>query len=137
MAEIVSFMVCNSINNIPTPDNVMVSNIVSPQIVLRPQFIPGNFSFGVAIGIAGVDLSKPNKIRFQINGPDGKSVHDSGESDVPGDRPDDILPAKYQGFVICLDIRNFVIEQQGEYQFLLYLNGEKIGTNIIPIFKNQ
>ena len=48
MEKITSFTICESIANMgPAPA------LVAPQTILRPQFIPGSFSFGIAVGISG------------------------------------------------------------------------------------
>ena len=64
MAKLTAFMLCDSISAIPVPEGGVLQQLVSPQIALRPQFIPGNFSFGVAVGVQGVNLHITNRIRF-------------------------------------------------------------------------
>lgn len=115
----------------------MVQQLISPQVVLRPQFIPGNFSFGIAIGIQGIDLSIVNKIKINILDTHKNILQDSGWIEVPPTRSDipETLPEKYRGFVMNMDIRNLVIREEGEYSFLIYVNEKLIGTQYIPIFK--
>lgn len=135
MAKLVSFVVCESINNMPTPNMGVVPHIVAPQLALRPQFIPGNFSFGILVGIADMNLRTTNKMKFTITSPDGTVIQDSGENELPIIPKEDVLPQKYQGFMMCMDIRNLVIACEGEYSFSFYLNGECIGTQNIPVYK--
>lgn len=137
MAKLFSFTICDSINNLPAPGST-VPMLIAPQIALRPQFIPGNFSFGLAIGISGIDLQISNKLKFVIHSPDGKVVHDSGETDLPiVSKVDSFLPKMHQGFMMCIDIRNLLIPREGEYVFKFYLNGECVANQSVPIFKRM
>jgi hypothetical protein len=135
MAKLVSFVVCESINNMPTANMGVVPNVVAPQIAIRPQYIPGNFSFGMVVGIAGIDLHVTNRMKFTIKDPAGTVLQDSGENELPIAPKDTVLPEKYQGFMMCMDIRNLAIPCEGEYVFSFYLNGECVGTQNIPVFK--
>lgn len=135
MAKLVSFVVCDSITNIPAPQNGTITNLVSPQIALRPQFIPGNFSFGVAVGIADIDLRAENKMRFTIVDPDGGIAHDTGENAFPIIQEPDTLPKEYQGFMVNIDIRNLAVQSEGEYKFVFYINGAFVGEYKVPIYK--
>lgn len=130
-------MLCDSISAIPVPEGGVLQQLVSPQIALRPQFIPGNFSFGVAVGVQGVDLHITNRIHFTISDSQGNVIQDSGISEFPP-LPENIpetMPAEYQGFLMNMDIRNLVIHKDGEYLFSLYVNDELVGTQSIPIFQ--
>ena len=135
MAKITSFVVCDSVTNFPASPEKSIPALVAPQIALRPQFVPGNFSFGIAVGISDIDLHTENKVRFAIVDPAGNTVHDAGETTLMQIPNRDTLPAQYQGFMMTMDIRNLVVEAEGEYRFVVYVNGECIGENIIPIYK--
>ena len=99
MAKLFSFTICDSINNLPASGGT-VPMLIAPQIALRPQFVPGNFSFGLAIGMSEIDLHISNKLKLVIQSPDGNVIHDSGETDLPIISKGDTLPQKYQGFMI-------------------------------------
>lgn len=136
MAKLVSFMICDTVNNIPGPTNEgVIQTLVAPQIAVRPQYIPGNFSFGIAVGVAGVDLEKENAVRFAVEDPEGHSIQDSGYSPLPKIPAKDEMPKEYQGFMLSMDIRNLPIEKEGSYIFALYINGEEVGRKEIPVFK--
>lgn len=130
-------MLCDSINNIPVPAGGVLQQLISPQVALRPQFIPGNFSFGVAVGVQGINLHITNRIRFTISDPLGKVIYDSGVSEFPP-FPEDVpetMPEEYQGFLMNMDIRNLVIHENGEYLFSIYVNDELVGTQSVPVFQ--
>lgn len=134
MAKLFSFTICDSLSNMPAAAG-SVPMLIAPQIALRPQFIPGNYSFGVAIGISGVNLKEPNKMKFIIKSPDGTTVYDSGENELPVVTKSDSLPAENQGFIMCIDVRNLVFLSEGEYTFSLFLNGENIADKSVPVYK--
>lgn len=135
MAKLVSFIVCESLNNMPAGNAGVVTMLIAPQIALRPQFIPGNFSFGISIGISGIDLKKANKTKLVITSPNGEVLYDSGENELPIITKPDSLPEEYQGFMISIDIRNLTIPCEGAYTFSFYLNGEKFASQCVPIYK--
>lgn len=137
MAKITVFMLCDSINNIPIPSGGVLQQLVSPQLVLRPQFVPGTFSFGIAVGIQGVNLHIINRVRFTISDSHGEIVQDSGISEFPP-IPEDVpetMPGEHQGFLMNMDIRNLVVHENGEYIFSIYINDELIGTQSVPIYQ--
>lgn len=135
MAQLTSFVICESINNMPAANMNVVPTLVAPQVTLRPQYIPGSFSFGVAVGINGIDLQTVNNVRFTIKSPESVILQDSGVSELPVAPQDTALPSKYQGFMMCIDIRNLAIPCEGEYVFSFFLNDECVGNHIIPIYK--
>ena len=137
MPSISMFLVCDSINNITPQPNVNIPQLMGPQCVLRPQYIPGAFSFGLAVGVIGIDSSAENSIRFTISDPDKRIVQDSGKNVFPPLGNDDTMPKEYQGFMLSLDIRNLPVEKEGVYTFTLYVNDIEIGSNIIPIYKGR
>lgn len=136
MAKLTCFMICDSVKNIPGPDGKFQTTLVAPQMVLRPQIIPSNFSFAIAFGISDINLNEANKLKFTITNPEGKIIENQGEVELPVISViDDQLPRIYQGFTINIDVRNLLISVEGEYKFTVYVNGENIGERSIPAYK--
>lgn len=135
MAKLFSFTICEAVTNAPAGGAGGVPALVAPQIALRPQFIPANFSFGVAVGIADINLKETNKVRFTITSPTGETVYDTGEAELPTILEQDSLPPEHQGFMMSADIRNMPIPSEGVYVFTAYINGEVITTQNIPVYK--
>lgn len=133
------FMLCDSINNIPIPSGGVLQQLVSPQVVLRPQFVPGNFSFGIAVGVQDVNLHVTNRIRFTISDSRGTIIQDSGISEFPPipENSPEAMPVEYQGFLMNMDIRNLVIRENGVYLFSIYVNDELAGTQSVPIYQRM
>lgn len=59
MAKLSTFVICEAINNIPTPNGNSFLQMNSPQIALRPEFIPSSYSFGVLFGVRDINLCVP------------------------------------------------------------------------------
>lgn len=140
MAKLSMFVVCDNINNINVNaggEIRSVPQLTAPQVVLRPMFIPGSFSFGIAAGVVGVNLQEKTKVRFTIANPEGKIINDSGETEFPIIDQADSLPTEYQGFMLSMDIRNIVFEMPGDYIFTLFVNGEEAGSHEIPVFEGN
>jgi len=137
MPSISSFILCDSIVNIQSPPNGNIPQLISPQAVLRPPFIPGTFSFGIAMCIVGLQAQQRNIFMFQIHAPSGDIIQNSGEIDFGELPPDDSMPEKYNGFVVSSDIRNLEIRTEGEYTIELFINSNSIGKCIIPIYKRN
>lgn len=135
MADLITFVVGDAISNTMTDGERSVPALVAPQIALRPQFIPSSFSFGIVVGIAGVDLKTENRVRIAISDPEENIIYSLGENELPRMPIEDTMPQEFQGFMLAIDIRNLPIQCEGEYSFSLYLNGECVGNKKIPVFK--
>ena len=134
MAEITMFMLSESINNVQIGDN-FVPQLTSPRVVLRPKEIPGEISFGIAVGITGLDTSVDNDISFTITNPQ-KEVSPSAKATLRKSE-DQSVPKEFQGFMLCADIRKFRISTSGIYKFTLYINENKTGEQTIPVYKGE
>lgn len=135
MIKVTTFMLCDAINNVTLPNGSVVPQLSAPTAILRPQFIPGSFSFGVAIGLLGVNIHQENKIKFAIVDPDGVTIQNSGESSIPAFTDEDNLPADWQGFAMSIDVRNLVIQKSGIYTLKFYINDEEVCAKEFPVFE--
>ena len=134
MATISSFMLCESSQKLPNGQGGIVQQLIGPVTTLRPQYIPGNYSFSSSVGVIGLDMQKDNSMRFVLKAPSGDMLNDLGEAPLPVAAPDNVLPKEYGGFVACIDFRNVVIPEPGVYSLEVHINGELIGTKDIPIY---
>ena len=135
MPKINMFIVCDSVNNIPVNDNGSVMQLISPRVALRPPIIPGAYSFGVAVGVRGIDLKVPTRVRYTITDPEDKIIFDTGDTELPPAPAPDSMPFDYQGFLITTDVRNVVVNADGLYKFNLFINEEQLEPQEVPIFK--
>ena len=134
MVKIVSFILCDQVMNIPNNAGP-VSQLIAPQIALRPPFIPTAISFGLAVGVSGVDLQKPQRIKYTMTDTEDNVIHDSGETEFDAFPIADPMPKEYQGFTLTADFRNIEIKAEGVYRFNLYINDELVGVRDIPVYK--
>ena len=134
MPKVTQFMLGDGINNMPGPKG-MITHLIAPQVALRPAFVPGNFSFALSVGVRDVNLQQENKIKFMITSPNGEAIQTSEETIIPAIVKDDALPIEYQGFVLNLDVRNLAIPVEGIYKFTIFVNGEAMEAQDIPIYK--
>lgn len=132
---VASYMLCDSINNVNLSNGTTVPQLVMPKSVLRPQYIPSTFSFGISVSVWGMDLSKKNTMRFKISDPDGNTIQESNDNELPASVEDSFLPEEYQGFTVSIDIRNLNISKSGVYKFALSINGEEICIKDIPVYE--
>ena len=133
MPEVYSFMVCDFVNN--SSQGAPIPVLASPKTALRPEFIPGNFSFGVAIGITNIDIHKPNKFKINIYSPHNELSFSFGDAELPPSVDKDTLPAEYQGYMVCTDIRNMAIPEEGVYKISVYVNEELIWEKPLAVYK--
>lgn len=108
-------------------------HIVGPMHVLTPQFVPTTFSFGLFFGILDFNMGEEHKVRVTFLSPkvEDKLLLDTGDIVLPPNKIDTVQDM--QGFMMNLDLRNMVIEYNGEYKSEIYLDGEKIGTYPIKV----
>lgn len=136
MAKLVSFCICDSIENVVQGGHPVLK-VVFPQVSLRPQTLPSNFSFGVVVGVIGVDIEKSNAVQFKVMAPNGEVVHDSHETLLPVAKRDEKLPEEWQGFMLCADVRNLFIRENGIYKFSFYVNGRLLEEHEVPIYGRE
>lgn len=136
MAELTAFLITESTQNIVrSGSNDSVQQLTGPLIALRPQFIPSNFSFSVTFGIRGIDLEKQNILKLTLKRPSGSILHDLGNVQFPPIHNKDSLPLTYSGFVGGIDFRNLALDEEGCYKLEIYVNGQLVSVQDIPVYK--
>ena len=109
-------------------------NIVNPLLIFSPKYLPGQFSFSVAIGILEVDYSQTHVFRYLLRGPksEREPIVDTGNVPIPSQLNPRNLPLEMQGIFMGFDLRNIDLEDEGKYTSEVFLDGKSIGT--FPIF---
>ena len=124
------FVYSDSAQPQPTPQGNQL-HIMNPQHILRPKFIPGQFSFAITFGILDFDISLPHSLRYTFSSPEGAKLIDTAESiQLPpfvNELMND-LPTDMQGFLTSLDFKNVVFETEGEYKSEIFIDGVSLGT---------
>ena len=113
MPSIVSYVICDGIQNIPMQGGGVAPHLIAPTLAIRPQSLPTNFSFGLSIGIQDVDINVQNTFQVKIFSPAGTLIHDSLINTISPSPIDNKLPEKYRGIVIAADLRNVYLSEVG------------------------
>jgi len=135
MAEIATFMICDGVQ-IPAPAMASAPSLIAPNIALRPDFIPSNYSFGLSVGVRGVNTSMSNHFRLIIRDPQGGEVH-AFQHECPPEPTKDALPEEYRGFIFSLDLRNVPLTVEGCYTVTILVNHEEAGTRLLPVYVKE
>ena len=136
MENLTTFMLCDTIESKINGTSVIPS-IIAPQLVLRPLFVPSAISFAIVLGISNMNLTEQNKIIVKIKNPDDELIQEIVNDNLPPAPNDPNLPSNYAGCIMCVDIRNLVVKVEGAYPVEVYVNDNKIGDTVIPVFKRQ
>lgn len=111
------------------------THLVGPLQILISKYIPSNYSFGIAFGIMEIDTKYDHEIQVKFIGPQNEVCFDSGTIKVPNPPENIELPPELQGMQLTLDIRNAPIQNEGEHNTQIYLDGELIGSRSIFVIK--
>lgn len=141
MAILTTFAFSEDANQIPNPNGQGASlNVINPQNVFRPMFIPGSFSFAVTFGIAEMDPELTQKIRFTLahsEDPD-QIIVDTNDINI-GANPniDRTLPKEANGIMLNMDFRNVPFKKQGKYIGKIIFNGELLEEKVVYVFPQE
>ncbi len=135
MPSIASHILGENLQNIPNGTGGIVQHLTAPTTVLRPQFIPGNYSFSVLIGVKDVDLQKENAMQIVLKSPTGDVVQMIDKQQIPVSTVDSELPDEYAGFMLGVDFRNVPFVAAGCYTLEVIINEELIGAIDVPVFR--
>lgn len=130
MPIITTFIYCEDVSK----DEKM--HINNPMNIFTPAFVPGMFTFSIALSVLEVDISKKLTIRIKfINKHTGKTLIDSKEMPIDDKnfKPEPNLPGKMQGFWMDLRFQNVILENEGEYTTEVYFNNQKFNEYPVQV----
>lgn len=125
MPKVSVFMYSESAQPEPTPQGNKL-RIMNPQHILRPMFIPGQFSFAITFGILDFDVTLSHNIKYTFSSPDGTILVDTGDSiQLPpiDNAALNELSVDMRGFITSLDFKNVVFATEGEYKSEIFFDG--------------
>lgn len=134
MAKLKNFLYCagtrNEVRKSGEPPVTVVDGLLN---ALIPDFIPGNYSFSVVFSVLDLQPGKDYAIRLTF-------LNDKGEEIVKTDNemlesnPENVfdIPNEYFGYNVCIDLRNVLLEREGEYRAKVYINEKEEGE--YPIY---
>ena len=135
MARLSSFVYC--LNAEKPTDGRGTTNAFGLLSDLRPQFVPGVFSFSIAVSVLALGIDSQDatiRVAFFESGSDAPIV-DSGEICIPHEvleARDAEIPDEFQGLDLTMDMRNVLFKSEGEYLTKVYFDGDCIGEQ--PIY---
>lgn len=108
--------------------------------VVRPLFIPGQYSFTVSVGVRGVDRAASHTFRMVIRDPRGSQVSDlHGVAPAPAssseDRP---IPLDDTFGILSFQAINVPFSTDGRYEMDVWVDDELLlRSNPLPVYAAQ
>ncbi|MEG6615410.1 hypothetical protein V6C27_03060 [Peptococcaceae bacterium 1198_IL3148] len=131
MPRIATFIYSEDSLSEPTPQGQRM-NVVNPQLVFRPLFIPSLFSFAITFGISGMDTTQENKIQLLFRNPDDSEILINTDFTMPKSDDDSELPIEVRGAMVNMNLRNVPFKSEGTYSTEVIVNGDSLGR--FPIY---
>lgn len=138
MAEL--FLLAHSIgfqeSNQSHPDAMVVAskqfNVFGVLGALTPEFIPGQFSFSIVIGVRKTDFSISHTIRIIFGKHDESPLVDSGENTI---RPNKAISSSSgtSYSILGAQLTNVIFKEAGEYVTSVYWDGELMRSEHIAV----
>lgn len=124
MPRISSFMYCTSDTN---TQNEMLSYI-------KPDFIPGNYTFYAAFSIVDLYPEKTFLLRVEFRDPDDQIVFSTDDQKLEGPNKDG---KQHVGALINFTFKNVPLKKEGLYTTSVCVNDVSLGTFSIPVYKGS
>lgn len=128
---ITTFAFSDDVKEQPQPNGNRTLDIINPQNLFRPLFIPGTYTFSVTFGLLGIDPNTSHKLDFQIK---HSEVDEEALVNIEGaDLAPNLeflnsgLPNEANGFIFNMDFRNLPFRHEGKYIATVSLDGLSLG----------
>lgn len=135
MVKISNFMLGAGLVVADTPGLPQTPMLKEPKVVLRPKYIPTEYTFGAAVGIVGVDGTKEITITFKIDDPNGNELVSLGPNVIP---PNPAMveqaPPEFRSGTFSMQFDNVNFSTMGIYKFRVMLNDEELEPQDIPVY---
>ena len=135
MPKLATFTLCEDITAITNDNGERKTCLTGPKASLSLSCIPGNFSFGIGLGLVNVDWSRDRKIAFEIWSPSGTCVEKSETIEIPDEYANTDIPVAQQSISFNAKVKNMNVPEEGNYKFVLLINGKCVGEKSFPILQ--
>lgn len=135
MPKLATFTLCEDITAITNDNGERKTCLTGPKASLSLSCIPGNFSFGIGLGLVNVDWSRDRKIAFEIWSPSGTCVEKSETIEIPDEYANTDIPVAQQNISFNAKVENMNVPEEGNYKFVLFVNGERVGEKSFPVLQ--
>lgn len=123
---ITAFTYCLGTSNGEPGNNMIDVSGVLPAIT--PEYIPGSFSFSIMIGLSGLDTGKQHTMSIVFGKGNEKPLVNTPEVTIPVQESNQTnLPGEAQGFVLSMDLKNVVFEEEGIYSTKVRVDNQELG----------
>lgn len=122
---------CDSIVNNMSNGRITPS-ILRPLTNIIPRNIPGNYTFAVFFSIENISLGN-HKLHIVLNDTKGNILFDT--NDIELNPSLNTVGDYYAPIEISAEVRNAVIENDGEITAIVYLDGNNIGSQKLEVIK--
>lgn len=113
-------------------------NIINPQNIIRPAFVPGSYSFSVSIGLLSVDPEREHTLQFKLISKNAENVIDTGVIQLPkGIEFDNTLPKEANGFMFNMNFRNVPFRHSGTYTGSVLFDNETLGNYPLVVYPQE
>lgn len=102
--------------------------------IIRPDFIPGNYSFSVIFSITELQIKQNIKLFFVD--PDEEIIFETDNIELKLEEEPSV-PYPYTGVSAVFDLRNIKIKKEGIHKTVVVVNGVEIGSHFIPVWKGS
>ncbi|MEQ6389290.1 hypothetical protein RZN22_08160 [Bacillaceae bacterium S4-13-58] len=130
MAKVSSFIYCEQAD-IKKGEKPEIGEILD---VLRPDYIPGNYSFSIVFSL--MDVQENQDLKVEFIGPNKNVVLETDAFEINGNAGDE-HPSEYSGVFAAFDFRNLTFKFPGIYYTNIYINGLQIASFPIPVLKKE
>ncbi|SEB15658.1 hypothetical protein SAMN05421743_12128 [Thalassobacillus cyri] len=136
---ITSFTFSEDSQNVSNPSGKgNTLQLINPQNLFRPPFIPCTYSFSVTCGLIKIDPHKTHTVQFILESPEGDTPIKTDPINVPKNNNFDAsLPDEANGFVFNLDFRNVPFKVKGEYKGKIIFNNELLGEYPLMFYPQE
>lgn len=131
MPKITTFMLCKDIIDMRRPNEAALTHLVAPKGLLSVQGLPAKISFGVSVGIVDISWANIKDISYEIYSPNGECLEKSPVLKIP----EKYINASVSDIALNVKVENMYVPREGDYKFVLLINGECVGEKTFPVFQ--
>lgn len=139
MAVLSTFVMSDDSNQVPNPNGQgSMLQVVNPQNIFRPMFVPGGHSFSVTFGFLEIDPKQKHNINFFIVSSSGETIVNIENIEVPPNAPRDTsIPEEATGLMLNFDLRNVPFRIEGKYEARIIFDGQLLDSKPFYVFKQE
>lgn len=128
-------MLCENIIDMRRPNEAALTHLVAPKGLLNVQSLPAKISFGVSVGIVNINWNNIKDISYEIYSSNGECLEKSPVLRIPDEYTQASASANVQNIAFNIKVKNMNVPEEGNYKFVLFINGECVGEKSFPVLQ--